>query len=39
MSILGKRDWEGNMRIGGGGREGLDTVEVMDTLDGTGKNL
>ena len=39
MRILGKRDWEGNMRAGGDGREGLDSMEVRDTLDGTCQNL
>ena len=35
----GESDWEGNMRAGGGGREGLDTREVRDTLAGTGQSL
>ena len=39
MRVLGKRDWEGNMRAGGDGREGLDSMEVRDTLDGTCQNL
>ena len=39
VRILGKRDWEGNMRAGGDGREGLDNMEVRDTLDGSFRSL
>ena len=35
----GESHWEGNMRAGGGGREGLYAREVRDTLAGTGQSL
>ena len=39
MRMPGESDWEGSIRAEGGGREGLDTREVRDTLAGTGQSL